>query len=100
MLPNPATTRASLIPGLNLAEWQGAGGTFLPIAVTSLTSANWVTGGSSAGLFNQGKMSLTVTYTYEPSANVPEPATYGAIGALISLGLLGYRQYRLKRAQT
>lgn len=41
---------------------------------------------------------VDVTYDYSDGSIVPEPKVYGMIGAALSLGVLGYRQYRSKKA--
>ncbi len=46
-----------------------------------------------------GSATLDVTYDYTcTEVRVPEPKVYGLIGAALSLGVLGYRQYRSKKA--
>ena len=49
------------------------------------------------GNFAQVNLDVTYDYTCE-DIRVPEPKVYGLIGAALSLGVLGYRQYRSKKA--
>ena len=78
-----------------LGGFAGAG--TVPIALQVSTTGIQLTGtGGNGGFLTQGQGSLEVTYTYQRT-DVPEPSFYGAMGALVCFGLLGYRQYRAKQ---
>ena len=78
-------------------DWfTGPGTVNIPLSVI-FDSVNYTPGGTGGGnaLFHTyGQASLDVTYNF---SNVPEPSFYGAMGALVCFGLLGYRQYRAKQ---
>ena len=80
----------------DLAALTGAGGPVaIPLAVQGGITGLFG-GGGNAQMHTQAQVSLEVTYNYRPS-EVPEPSFYGAMGALVCFGLLGYRQYRAKQ---
>ena len=81
-----------------LAGWADAAGVgTVPIGLAVSTVGIALTGtGGNGGFLTQGQGTLEVTYTYNRS-DVPEPSFYGAMGALVCFGLLGYRQYRAKQ---
>ena len=78
----------------------GANGAAIPVAINTSTALTVTQGGGAIQIASQGKVSFDVVYDFTPRIdnNIPEPKVYGAIGALLSLGVLGYRQYRLKKA--
>jgi len=81
----------------SLAAWVG-GGTF-PVSLQATVppgGASISGGGGNLQLATEAQGTLEVTYTYQPTS-VPEPSFYGAMGALVCFGLLGYRQYRAKQ---
>jgi len=90
---NQATASGS--GGVN--GWTGAT-ISLPISTKVSSSIGGGGGGQlTISLQTVGLAQVDVTYDTTPCV-VPEPKVYGAIGALLSLGLLGFRHYRAKKA--
>jgi hypothetical protein len=89
-----------------IAQFAGAGTINLPLS--TVVSQTVIGGGGNVSLLLNGSgegtfanLSVEVIYTYDcigQTGGAPEPKTYGMIGAALSLGLLGYRQYRAKKA--
>lgn len=101
----PATTSSffsnstfGTVNATDLSNWADPGGSgtvSIPLSVTT-TSSSTTGGGGNLTLQTQGQANIEVTYTYQ-TTDVPEPSFYGAMGALVCFGLLGYRQYRMKQ---
>ena len=66
----------------------------LPVSTATFAGASGV---GQFAITTSDSINVQVTYTYT-TTNVPEPKVYGALGAVVCLGLLGYRQYRLKNS--
>lgn len=91
-------TTSGTVNATDLGNWAdpaGSGTVSIPLSV-STTSASTSGGGGNSALQTQGQAQIEVTYTYT-TTDVPEPSFYGAMGALVCFGLLGYRQYRMKQ---
>ncbi len=80
----------------DLALFTGSGNITLPVLATGSSGG---TGAANVTIQASltGQASASVTYTYSV-ATVPEPSTYGAIGAVSVVGFLGYRRARRKVA--
>lgn len=87
------SSSATLNGASDLALFTGTGSILLP--VTAVGNSN---GTGSANLLQQyglvGASSASVTYTYTTAAPVPEASTYGAIGMVVAVGVIGYRRSR------
>ena len=83
----------------DLALFTGVGNISLPFtgigSSTAVGSASLSTGSSMIG-----SASATVLYTFTAAAAVPETSTYGSIGAVAIVGLLGYRRARSSAAKS
>jgi hypothetical protein len=95
---SPTTVSASdtqVYSGVSdLALFTGGLTISLPFTATGTSSA---TGSASlsTGATMTGSAVGLVTYTYTPFVSeVPEPSTYGSIGAVAIVGCLGYRRFR------
>ena len=80
----------------DMALFTGSGNITLPVIATGSSGG---TGAANVTIQASltGQASASVTYTYSV-ASVPEPSTYGAIGAVSVAGFLGYRRARRKVA--
>ncbi len=89
---------------VDVAQFASGLDVILNISSTITTS---LSGGANIGVSydaaifegNFAQVNLDVTYDYTcQDIQVPEPKVYGLIGGALSLGVLGYRQYRSKKA--
>lgn len=87
-----------------IADFLGTGTAKLPLTTQVVSGLGATTAvellfpTSADGVFAQAMLDVTYDYTCTPGAIIPEPKVYGLIGAALSLGVLGYRQYRSKKA--
>ncbi len=92
---------ATYTGGADLALFSVAGVGTIALPVTATGNAQATGAGNMITSFNtSGSTTAFVTYNFTVAAAVPETSTYGSIGAVALVGLLGYRRSRTSAAKS